>query len=233
MNSPRHSASPQAAALSLWRNRGLIWQLTKREVIGRYRGSFMGLVWSFVNPILMLVVYTFVFSVVFKARWGESGGTSKTEFAIILFSGLITFNLFAECVNRAPGLILSNVNYVKKVVFPLEIMPWVTMGAALFHALISVAVLLGFFLAFHHFVHWTVLLLPLVWLPFLLLTLGISWFLAATGVFLRDIGQIVGIVTTAMLFRSPSFSSRYARLQFSVLRRIGWDWGPICWVQQW
>jgi lipopolysaccharide transport system permease protein len=179
--------------------------MTKREVIGRYRGSIMGLLWSFFNPILMLIVYTFVFSVVFKIRWGVEESSSKTEFAIILFAGLITFNLFSECVNRAPRLILGNVNYVKKVVFPLEIMPWIMMGAAVFHALISMAVLLVFFLVVHHFVHWTVLLLPLVWLPFLLFTMGVCWFLAATGVFVRDIGQIVSIVTTATLFMSPIF----------------------------
>jgi lipopolysaccharide transport system permease protein len=201
----KHGAWPQDLFLSFWRHRGLIWQLTKREIIGRYRGSFMGLLWSLFNPLLMLAVYTFVFSVVFKARWSLEGNSSKAEFAIILFAGLITFNLFAECVNRSPGLILGNVNYVKKVVFPLEIMPWVTMGAALFHALVSIGVLLGFFLVVHHFIHWTVLLLPLVWFPFLLFTMGICWFLAATGVFVRDVGQIVGIITTAMLFTSPIF----------------------------
>ena len=165
----------------------------------------MGLMWSFVNPILMLIVYTFVFSVVFKARWGEIAGTSKTEFAIILFAGLITFNLFAECMNRAPSLILSNANYVKKVVFPLEIMPWVTMGTALFHACVSAAVLLGFLAIVQGSVSWTVVLLPIVWLPFVLLTMGLCWFLAATGVYLRDISQVVGIATTAMLFLSPIF----------------------------
>ncbi|MHC4337026.1 MAG: ABC transporter permease [Planctomycetota bacterium] len=199
------SATPTAIFSSFIEYRQLIWQMTKREVIGRYRGSLLGLVWSFVNPILMLIVYTFVFSVVFRARWGESGGTSKAEFAIILFSGLITFNLFAECVNRAPGLIVGNVNYVKKVVFPLEIMPWITMGAALFHAGVSVAVLLCFIAIIQGSVPWTVLWLPVVWLPFLLFTMGLCWFLAATGVYLRDVGQAVGIITTAMLFLSPIF----------------------------
>ena len=198
-------ASPHIMFVSLWRNRSLVGQLTKRDVIGRYRGSLMGLVWSFVNPILMLIVYTFVFSVVFKARWGETASTSKTEFAIILFAGLITFNLFAECMNRAPGLILSNVNYVKKVVFPLEIMPWITMGAALFHAGVSIAVLLCFLVIVQGSVAWTVVLLPIVLLPFVLLTMGLCWFLAATGVYLRDVGQVVGIVTMAMLFLSPIF----------------------------
>src|SRR5689334_17411181 len=104
--------------LSQWRNRQLIVQLTKREIVGRYRGSLLGLAWSFFNPILMLAVYTFVFSVVFKARWNVAG-EDKVNFAIILFVGLIVYGVFAECINRAPGLIISNINYVKKVVFPL------------------------------------------------------------------------------------------------------------------
>src|SRR6185312_16969748 len=103
----KFSALPHEMAASLWRNRDLITALTKREVIGRYRGSVMGMAWSFFNPLLMLVIYTFVFSVVFKARWGVGGEESKTDFAIILFVGMIVHGLFAECVNRAPALILS------------------------------------------------------------------------------------------------------------------------------
>lgn len=113
---------------SLWRHRDLITQMTRREVVGRYRGSIMGLAWSFFNPILMLVVYTFVFSVVFKTKWGSTAEQSQTSFAIVLFVGMIVHGLFAEMVNRAPGLILANVNYVKKVVFPLEILPVVSLG---------------------------------------------------------------------------------------------------------
>src|SRR5262245_17193693 len=127
---------------SQWRNRHLIIQLTKRDVMGRYRGSVMGLAWSFFNPLVMLAVYTFVFSVVFKARWGV-GGEDKINFAIVLFAGLIVYGLFAECINRAPSLILANANYVKKVVFPLEILPSVALGTALFHAGISLVVLLA------------------------------------------------------------------------------------------
>lgn len=196
---------PHMILLSLWHNWDLIWQMTKREVIGRYRGSVMGLFWSFFNPLLMLVVYIFVFGVVFKARWNTGASTDQAEFAIILFSGLITFQLFSESINRAPGLILSNVNFVKKVVFPLEILPWVAVGCSLFHALINVLVLLIFFAFIYHFIHWTALLLPLVWLPFVLLIMGVSWFLAATGVYIRDVGQVVGVVTSVLMFLSPIF----------------------------
>jgi lipopolysaccharide transport system permease protein len=131
-----------ALGKSLWRNRQLIVQMTKREVVSRYKGSVMGMAWSCFNPVFMLTVYTFVFCVVFKARWGVGGEESKTQFAVVLFVGMIVHGLFAEVLNRAPGLILSNVNYVKKVVFPLEILPVIAMGATLFHSLISLGVLL-------------------------------------------------------------------------------------------
>ena len=178
--------------------------MTRRDVIGRYRGSVMGILWSLLNPILMLTVYTFVFSVVFQARWGEGSG-SKTEFAVILFVGMIIHALFAECVNRAPSLILSNVNYVKKVVFPLEILPWVAMGSALFHTAISALVLLVAFALIHFYLNWTVIFLPLLLIPLVLFTMGVTWFLASIGVFLRDVGQTTGIITTVMMFLSPVF----------------------------
>lgn len=192
-------------AASLWRNRSLIVALVKREVIGRYRGSVIGIAWSFFNPLLMLVIYTFVFSVVFKARWGLGGEESKTDFAIILFVGLIVHGLFAECINRAPTLVLSNVNYVKKVIFPLEILPWVAFGSALFHATISLVVLLLAQLILSHQMPWTMILFPFVLLPLVFMAMGFAWFLAAFGVFVRDVAQITGMFTTALLFISPVF----------------------------
>lgn len=200
-----HPATPVAMFTSFWRNRRLIWQMTRREVVGRYRGSVMGLAWSFFNPVLMLFVYTFVFSVVFKARWGVGGEESKADFALILFVGMIVHGLFAECINRAPGLIISNVNYVKKVVFPLEVLPWVAMGSALFYSLVSVAVLLLAQLFINQTFPWTSVLFPLVLLPLIFAGMGFAWFLAALGVFVRDIGQITGIFTTVLLFLSPVF----------------------------
>jgi len=199
------SVSPKEMAVSLWRNRVLAGSLIRREVIGRYRGSFMGILWSFFNPVFMLAVYTFVFSVVFKARWSGSASDSKIEFALILFTGMIVFNLFAECVNRAPGLILDHVNFVKKVVFPLEILPVIALGAAGFHFLVSVLVWLIFYGLFFGIPHPTLMLLPLILLPLVLFTLGISWLLASLGVYLRDVGQIVGVITTALMFLSAIF----------------------------
>ena len=190
---------------SLVQHRELILQMTKREVVGRYKGSIMGLAWSFFNPILMLTVYSFVFSVVFKARWGLGDEESKTYFAVVLFVGLIMHGLLAEVLNRAPGLILGNINYVKKVVFPLEILPVISMGAALFHSLASMLVLLVALIIIDGNLHWTAVFIPLVLLPLVILTLGLAWMLASLGVFIRDIGQTIGIITTAMLFMAPVF----------------------------
>jgi lipopolysaccharide transport system permease protein len=203
-----HAAQPislVALGKSLWRNRQLIVQMTKREVVGRYKGSAMGLAWSFFNPVLMLAVYTFVFSVIFKSRWGVGGEESKTQFAVVLFVGMIVHGLFAEVLNRAPSLILSNVNYVKKVVFPLEILPAIAMGAALFHSIISLGVLLAAFALFNGHLHWTVFFIPLVLLPLVILTMGIAWMLASLGTYLRDVGQTIGIVTMVLMFLAPVF----------------------------
>lgn len=198
------SASPMGAVRSLWANRQLIARMGQREIIGRYKGSAMGLAWSFITPLFMLAIYTFVFSVVFQARWGTSE-ESKTQFAVVLFAGLIVHTLFSDVINRAPQLVLGNVNYVKKVVFPLEILPVVQLLSATFHALVSVAVLIAAQLVFQGSLPITALLLPVVLLPFLLLTLGLAWCLASLGVFVRDVGQTISLITSVMLFMSPVF----------------------------
>jgi lipopolysaccharide transport system permease protein len=190
---------------SLWYHRALVGQMVRREVVGRYRGSVIGLLWSFLHPVLMLSVFTFVFSEVFRMKWSVGQQESKIDFALILFVGLIVHGVFAECLNRAPGLILQNTNFVKKVVFPLEILPWVAMGVTLFHAVISILVWLLLFILVHGHIQWTILLLPVVIAPLVVLAMGCAWFLAATGVFLRDVGQTTGIVTTILLFISPVF----------------------------
>ena len=201
---PHHvpGAGPLSLVRSLWGYRQLISVMIVREVSGRYRGSVMGLAWSFFNPILMLAVYTFVFSEVFQSRWpGQDNG--KGGFAILLFTGMIVHGLFAECANRSPGLIVANSNYVKKVVFPLEVLTVVTVGAAIFHAFISLIVLLVAQLILTQQLHASAIFLPLVLLPLLIATLGFSWLLAALGVYLRDIGQVITVLTTVLLFISP------------------------------
>lgn len=188
-----------------WSHRQLIRRFVAREIVGRYRGSIGGLSWSLVQPMAMLLVYTFVFSVVFRARWTAQNEVAGVSFAVVLFVGLIVQGVFAECIGRAPGLIVSQANFVKKVVFPIEILPVVAMGSALFHSLVSFGVLFLAMLVLGNPFHWTILLIPLVLAPFLLLTLGLSWFLAALGVFLRDISQMIGLLVTALLFLSPVF----------------------------
>ena len=198
------SIAPREIIASFWRNRSLITALIKREVVGRYRGSIMGMLWSLFNPIFMLIIYTFVFSVVFKARWSVDSD-SKTEFALMLFAGLMTFNLFAECINRAPSLIISNVNYVKKVVFPLEILSWVTFGSALFHYLVSLMVWLIACVILFGKLEITTLLLPIILAPLVMTTLGLVWLLSSLGVYLRDVSQIIGVLTSVLMFMSPIF----------------------------
>jgi len=189
----------------LWGQRDLIRQLTVQEVIGRYKGSYFGLFWTILTPLLMLAVFTFVFGIVFKAKWGVSPQESRIEFALTLFCGLIAFNFFSECFNRSPGLIVGSPNYVKRVVFPLEILPVNVLLSSLFHALISLCILLFGILLFMSRLSWTILYLPLVLLPLVCLTLGLSWFIASIGVFVRDVGNVTGFLTTLLFFGTPIF----------------------------
>lgn len=183
----------------------LIWQMAKREVLGRYRGSIMGIVWSFLTPLIMLVVYTFVFSYVFKARWGGGSSTSHVAFSIYLFAGIIVYNFFSEVITRSPTIILSQVNYVKKVVFPLQILPLSCLLGAIFHLLISLFVFLLFLFLVLHSIPWTAFLFPIVVFPLLLMVLGLSWFLSALGVYLRDMNYVINLIMTVCMFFSPLF----------------------------
>jgi lipopolysaccharide transport system permease protein len=186
------------------RQRSLIWQFSKREVLARYRGSLLGLGWSFLNPLLMLAIYTFVFRTVFKARW-EGGDASDFEFALRVYAGLIVFTLFAEVLNRAPRLVLDQPNLVKKVVFPLEILPWVPPLAGFFHLALNLAILLAATAFDRGGLPVSILALPLVLLPLVPLLLAMGWFFAALGVFVRDIGQIMPTATSLLMFLSPVF----------------------------
>lgn len=188
-----------------WLNRSLIWQMLKRDIAQRYQGSIIGVAWSFITPLLMLLVYTFVFSVVFKARWEENIQESKIDFALLLFVGMIVFGVFSEMVNRAPSLILSNISYVKKVVFPLEILTWISLGSVIFHSAVSVIVLLVLQLVNNFFLPWTVILFPLVLSPLFLWGIGFSWLISALAVYIRDIGQVTGVFTTILMFLSAIF----------------------------
>jgi lipopolysaccharide transport system permease protein len=200
-----HFLNPIAMARNLWHHRDLIRQFTRREIEGRYRGSFLGLFWSFVNPLVLLLIYTFVFGVVFAARWPNAKTDDLSEFAITLFCGITAYNIFSESVGKAATLVVGVPNYVKKVVFPLEVLPISTLGAALFHAGVSLVILLVANLLISGALQWTLVFLPLMILPLLLLCLGLSWFLASLGVFVRDINYTVALVIQVLFFLTPIF----------------------------
>lgn len=189
---------------SVWRNRQLVRMLARRDVQGRYRGSILGLAWTFLNPAILLCTYTFIFSVIFKAKWGDQASTTS-EFAMIIFSGIIVYNLFAECIGRAPGLMIANANYVKKVVFPLEILPVVNIITALFHAAIGFAAWVLFHFIFLGPPSPTLFLFPVIMVPLLFYIAGFSWILSSLGVYFRDIMQIITLVLTVLMFLSPVF----------------------------
>ncbi|AGG87752.1 ABC transporter permease [Rhodanobacter denitrificans] len=197
-------ADPLNLVRTIARHRQLIQTLAVRDIATRYRGSFLGFAWSVLQPIFMLSVYTFVFSEVLKGRWPGGTGT-KSEFALVLFSGLLVFNMFAEVFNRSPELILANSNYVKRVIFPLEIMPVINVISASFNLVINLVVWIVFYCVAIGLPHPTVLLLPVALLPLFILLAGLSWFLAALGVYARDITQITTIITTAFMFLTPIF----------------------------
>lgn len=196
----RFLAEPFSAFGRHW---SLTRELTKRDVLGRYRGASFGLLWSVLSPFLMLLVYTMAFGSIFKSRWAQQveGGP---DYTLILFVGLIVHGFFTECLTRAPLLIVGNPTYVKRVVFPLEVLPWPMLLSAFFHMLMNVVVLLVIFLVRFGLPPWTVVLFPLVLLPLALVGAGIGWLFASLGVYLRDISQITGVLATAMLFLSSA-----------------------------
>jgi lipopolysaccharide transport system permease protein len=189
----------------LTRNQGLVRELVRREFSGRYQGSFGGMAWSFAQPLFLLAVYTFAFGVVLKARWGFPGGTAS--YSLMLFAGLIVFNAFAECLGKAPMLIVANPNYVKKVVFPLEVLPWVMALTAIFHALIGITIWFAGYIVIVGAPKPGALLFPVLFVCFFPLLLGMGWLLSALGVIVRDIGQLTAMLTHALLFLTPIFYS--------------------------
>ncbi|HYN55497.1 MAG TPA: ABC transporter permease [Methylotenera sp.] len=190
---------------TLWQYRSLVLELTKREFSGRYRGSFGGIIWSFAQPLFLLTVYTIAFGIILKTRWGGSGSTA--EYALMLFAGLIVFNTFSECLSKSTTLVTDNPNFVKKVVFPLELLPIVTVATVLIHALIGVAVwFLGYILLFG-LPHATAILFPVILVCFVPVLLGLGWLLSALGVIVRDISQLTGMLSHTLLFFTPIFYS--------------------------
>ncbi|KAB7774946.1 MULTISPECIES: ABC transporter permease [Xanthomonas] len=185
------------------KHRSLAFELTRREVLGKYRGATFGLLWSLISPFLMLLIYTLAFGFIMKSRWpGTTGSTS--EFALILFAGLTVHGFFAECFTRSPQLIVANTAYVKRVVFPLDVLVWSMAFSGLFHLAMNMIVLLVLQAVWGTGVSPTALLLPLVLVPLVVMTVGVCWLVSALGVYLRDIGQVTGVLATAMLFLSSA-----------------------------
>lgn len=189
----------------IWRNAELISSLTRREIAARYRGSWLGLLWPVLEPLLLLAVYTFIFSVVFGARWPGIYESDVIGYATVVFSGLVTFNIFSESVRACPKLILANRNFVQRVVFPLEVLPVVQVGSALFNAITGFLVLLVFLLGSGAPLTWTALWIPVVWVGFAVFSLGIAYAVAAASVFVRDLEPLIAIAITALFFGSAIF----------------------------
>jgi lipopolysaccharide transport system permease protein len=196
--------SPLLGYLLPWRQYGVIRQFAAREVHARYRQSLLGTAWAVITPLLMLVVYTFVFRRIFGVRWGTSV-ESDLSFGVRLYAGLAIFNFFAECASRAPRLVLDQPHLVKKVRFPLEVLPWASAAAAAVHLLIASALLVVLALWDMGRLPFTVIALPLVWLPLVPLAVGTGWWLSALGTYIRDIGQLIALALSLLMFLSPIF----------------------------
>ncbi len=210
-NAPRWRLSPIEIIRSPWTYRDLVRRLGRREIEVRYRGSVLGLFWAIMQPLVLLAVYTFVFGMVFQAKAPRMGieeattGMKMSNFALELFAGLIIFNLFSDCVGKAPSVLRSNVTFVKKIVFPLEILPWSTMIMAIFNALVATLVF-GIFYAFVIGVPpLTIMLVPVIVLPVIIMILGLSWILMSIGLYVQDTQQVVGLILTVTLFTCPIF----------------------------
>ena len=196
--------NPILALGSIFEARQLIFNLAKREIFSRYSGTYFGLIWSLINPLALLGVYTVVFGSIFKARW-SGGGESIYEFGLIIFMGLIMFSIFSDSILRAPNIVVGNISFVKKIVFPIEVLPIVCMISTLFHAFVSFLILLiGYFFIVGP-IPPGVLLIPLLLIPLIFFALGSMWFISSLGVYFRDVGQFTGTSVTLLMFFSPIF----------------------------
>lgn len=196
---------PAQIFLMLRCHHNLIMQLIKRDILMKYRGSFAGLLWLIIAPLLMLSLYTIVFGIFMRVQW--PGVTNNLMYSLLIYVGLIILNFFSECVSRSPSMIISNTNFVKKVVFPVEIYPWVVVGSALFHAVVNIIILTVFSFFIIGKINSTILLIPILFLPLILFTLGISWFLCSAGVYIRDIAHMMAFILQILMYLSPVFYS--------------------------
>ena len=204
MAAARFPTSLASFVRTAFAQRELVAELVKSDIAGRYRGSMLGILWSLASPLLLLAAFTFVFGTVFRTRWGGAVA-SQGEFALVLFPGILLHALLAESFARAPALVTAVPNYVKKVVFPLDLLPLVAVITSGFHALVGFVVLAAALVLARGTLPLTAVAFPLIVAPYVVLILGVTWFLAALGVYLRDIAQVIGLVTMLLMFLSPVF----------------------------
>ena len=195
--------SPVAFGRAFCRRREVLATFARIEFASRYHGAQLGVLWSLMSPLATLAVYTFVFSVVFKPSWAGGGDGGVAGYALILFAGLSAFEVFAASLNRAPRLLSENVNFIKKVLFPLEILPVGVILAAVLESFVSLALVAAGVLVTTGRLPATAILAPLAYLPLAMLTLGMCWLLAPVGVFLKDLGNIVGVAVQLLFFATP------------------------------
>lgn len=187
--------------IDIYRYRNLLFQLIKRDISSRYQGTLIGIGWSLVLPLMTLGVYALVFGLILQPRWPNVSDPSM--FTLLLFSGLLVFNFFSECASRATSLIVANANYVKKVVFPVDLLIWVPIGSALFHMALGTIAWTILVLLFDGQLYWTFILAPLVLFPLVIMSAGISYFLSAIGVFIRDVGQVIAVSVQLLMYLGP------------------------------
>jgi len=195
--------NPVKMVLNLSSRRDLIAKFAWRDVVGRYKGTYLGMIWSILNPLMTLAVYTFVFGVILRARFTTEASGGYGVYALVLFSGIIVFNVFSGCISKAALLVVGNPNYVKRVVFPLEILPVAALGSSLISAGLGLIVLIPALVIFSSKISSTIYLFPLTIMPLCALTLGLAWFLASIGVYIRDVGQVITVFIQLLFFVSP------------------------------
>jgi len=198
------NAHPIKMTRNLWRYRDLIRELARRELSQRYRGSYLGFIWTLIVPLITLAIYTFVFAFIFDARWATSSDQPTTvNYALVLFAGLTAYNIFSEVVSLSTTLIIKVPNYVKKVVFPLEIYPIVIISVAVILSLVNVGIIVLANLILTNSISSNLYLLPIAYIPLIFLCMAMSWFLASLGVYIRDLAQVIPVLLTIMFFLSP------------------------------
>lgn len=199
--------SPVGMVRSIWEHRRLIGNFASRDLAERHKGALLGMGWNFLSPLLTLAVYTIVFGYIFGQRWDKGNLPDKLDFPLTFFAGNILFHIFAECANRGPTLVSGKPNLVRKVVFPLEILPVAAVWSACVQAIITAALLLVVLALVGGIgaLHWHIVLFPVVMLPLVMISIGVAWALSAIGVFLRDLRHVVVVCTQLLMFMTPLF----------------------------